>query len=318
MRQTKSREGEELPGFNSRTLGRVRLVSAPRNTLELLFQFTHPGKGATWFTFRGVSIVAVSIHAPWEGCDQFKNFICEDRLAVSIHAPWEGCDSVILTTESEKKEFQFTHPGKGATTTLTICNSLICCFNSRTLGRVRRIREVLAIPDILFQFTHPGKGATASASAKFFSTWVSIHAPWEGCDLLVADKSNTFFRFNSRTLGRVRRSAPYQILLSVRFQFTHPGKGATVWCCRSADRYLVSIHAPWEGCDPSPWRDLAYTPFGFNSRTLGRVRQSAGKRQYRNYSSFNSRTLGRVRRIGISEVLLNLSFNSRTLGRVRR
>ena len=197
------------------------------------------------------------------------------------------------------------------------CSSRERCFNSRTLGRVRRIREVLAIPDILFQFTHPGKGATASASAKFFSTWVSIHAPWEGCDLLVADKSNTFFRFNSRTLGRVRRSAPYQILLSVRFQFTHPGKGATmrhcnvigcalfqfthpgkgatVWCCRSADRYLVSIHAPWEGCDPSPWRDLAYTPFGFNSRTLGRVRQSAGKRQYRNYSSFNSRTLGRVR-----------------------
>ena len=78
------------------------------------------------------------------------------------------------------------------------------------------------------------------------------------------------------------------------FQFTHPGKGATVWCCRSADRYLVSIHAPWEGCDPSPWRDLAYTPFGFNSRTLGRVRHT---RDFCQASSicFNSRTLGRVR-----------------------
>ena len=124
------------------------------------------------------------------------------------------------------------------------------------------------------------------------------------------------------------------------FQFTHPGKGATVWCCRSADRYLVSIHAPWEGCDPSPWRDLAYTPFGFNSRTLGRVRHT---RDFCQASSicFNSRTLGRVR-LEFSNLYCQLqkvtihapwegcdtincilsskdtSFNSRTLGRVRR
>ena len=35
------------------------------------------------------------------------------------------------------------------------------------------------------------------------------------------------------------------------FQFTHPGKGATVemrWECNSVE---VSIHAPWEGCDRS-------------------------------------------------------------------
>ena len=37
---------------------------------------------------------------------------------------------------------------------------------------------------------------------------VSIHAPWEGCD------SNLGFNTEGGEL----------------FQFTHPGKGATVWC----------------------------------------------------------------------------------------
>ena len=56
-----------------------------------LFQFTHPGKGATLSGDMLITIFRVSIHAPWEGCD----------------AP-EGVDAVSLAR-----------------------------FNSRTLGRVR-------------------------------------------------------------------------------------------------------------------------------------------------------------------------------------
>ena len=202
---------------------------------------------------------------------------------------------------------------------------------------MRRIREVLAIPDILFQFTHPGKGATASASAKFFSTWVSIHAPWEGCDLLVADKSNTFFRFNSRTLGRVRRSAPYQILLSVRFQFTHPGKGATMRHCNVIGCALFQFTHPGKGAT----RVVSGGHRGhscFNSRTLGRVRPTPrcsvtalvwfqfthpgkGATSAFDYPStgiwFNSRTLGRVRLPCGGYLARPRGFNSRTLGRVR-
>ena len=37
---------------------------------------------------------------------------------------------------------------------------------------------------------------------------VSIHAPWEGCDV-------------DKTVAKLKK---------VMFQFTHPGKGATVWC----------------------------------------------------------------------------------------
>ena len=33
------------------------------------------------------------------------------------------------------------------------------------------------------------------------------------------------------------------------FQFTHPGKGATMHNLSLNEEALVSIHAPWEGCD---------------------------------------------------------------------
>ena len=61
-----------------------------------LFQFTHPGKGATVTSgFRGWK-VNVSIHAPWEGCDARRADQGPGDNAVSIHAPWEGCDSLDL------------------------------------------------------------------------------------------------------------------------------------------------------------------------------------------------------------------------------
>ena len=56
-------------------------------------------------------------------------------------------------------EFQFTHPGKGAT--------------------LRRRRRGAPLG---FQFTHPGKGATLRDSRSCGHSQVSIHAPWEGCD----------------------------------------------------------------------------------------------------------------------------------------
>ena len=101
--------------------------------------------------------------------------------------------------------------------------------------------------------------------------------------------------FNSRTLGRVRLNFPDTIQLGdVEFQFTHPGKGATVGVGDLLHRLSVSIHAPWEGCDcailltelliavsiHAPWEgcDSSQQRGGrccalcFNSRTLGRVR----------------------------------------------
>ena len=194
----------------------------------LKFQFTHPGKGATCTSpmrvsprecFNSRTLGRVRLYLLYE---------LSALSDVSIHAPWEGCDFIYdykdfdLTRFNSRTlgrvrlanataiglglVFQFTHPGKGATF------SLICTLYSLSL----------------FQFTHPGKGATWSELAGKSQMGVSIHAPWEGCD------PPTNFS-----------SSKYQLM----FQFTHPGKGATLkpipWCSAST----VSIHAPWEGCD---------------------------------------------------------------------
>ena len=61
-----------------------------------MFQFTHPGKGATAISFSdGTSIHLVSIHAPWEGCDLGELDKSALSVEVSIHAPWEGCDGCL-------------------------------------------------------------------------------------------------------------------------------------------------------------------------------------------------------------------------------
>ena len=78
------------------------------------FQFTHPGRGATQSYTSGHPYLQVSIHAPREGCDDDPEE--DDKLyLVSIHAPREGCDTGVVPSELYGTEFQFTHPGRGAT-----------------------------------------------------------------------------------------------------------------------------------------------------------------------------------------------------------
>ena len=79
----------------------------------------------------------------------------------------------------------------------------------------------------MFQFTHPGKGATCYARGEAKFMLVSIHAPWEGCDLPSLTMRYALNSFNSRTLGRVRQLKKGQSFDAYLFQFTHPGKGAT-------------------------------------------------------------------------------------------
>ena len=102
--------------------------------------------------------------------------------------------------------FQFTHPGRGATG-----------YRPRT-PLVRH----------LFQFTHPGRGATCPHYTGYRSSSVSIHAPREGCDLRDTAKLRSRYCFNSRTPGGVRQTSTLPDPLRGMFQFTHPGRGATI------------------------------------------------------------------------------------------
>ena len=125
--------------FNSRTLGRVRLrLILPLLRLLPSFNSRTLGRVRPEVCKRWTIIVAVSIHAPWEGCDLSAGMLVPCLVRVSIHAPWEGCDFRRGFPVRSSERFQFTHPGKGATCRWAIyghCHA--------------------------FQFTHPGKGATA-------------------------------------------------------------------------------------------------------------------------------------------------------------
>ena len=61
-----------------------------------LFQFTHPGRGATLHFLNWLTIEVVSIHAPREGCDSTEVLVKDLSGRVSIHAPREGCDALLV------------------------------------------------------------------------------------------------------------------------------------------------------------------------------------------------------------------------------
>ena len=57
-----------------------------------MFQFTHPGKGATLDRFRSLAIYQFQFTHPGKGATE-RLLLGLRLLDVSIHAPWEGCDS---------------------------------------------------------------------------------------------------------------------------------------------------------------------------------------------------------------------------------
>ena len=153
--------------------------------------------------------------------------------------------------------FQFTHPGRGATSFTPREVSIKRRFNSRTPGGVRHRESMEDLNIRLFQFTHPGRGATrALVSANTAIIDVSIHAPREGCDSGRVKRLSASDSFNSRTPGGVRLSLQ---------PFPSP--------CLP-----VSIHAPREGCDLSVV-NMALLDTGFNSRTPGGVRLIASQKR---------------------------------------
>ena len=217
-----------------------------------MFQFTHPGRGAT-----------------------AKDF----RLLIFI-----------------LPMFQFTHPGRGATDITPSIAQVYLCFNSRTPGGVRLSRSRLSgamsksfnsrtpggvrhtnphngnqVTNVSIHAPREGCDGDFAYTAMARSS-VSIHAPREGCDFQQLAQLDDEIRFNSRTPGGVRRSlittregtgafqfthpgrgatlpSIYSLSSLFTFQFTHPGRGATIPFGNFSVPLFVSIHAPREGCD---------------------------------------------------------------------
>ena len=126
---------------------------------------------------------------------------------------------------------------------------VVVCFNSRTPGGVR---------------PH-GEEHTATSSC------VSIHAPREGCDLRDTAKLRSRYCFNSRTPGGVRQTSTLPDPLRGMFQFTHPGRGATIHKLEAYLRGEFQFTHPGRGATTALIPSVCL-PISFNSRTPGGVR----------------------------------------------
>ena len=155
-----------------------------------------------------------------------------------------------LSSLLEIRTFQFTHPGRGATSwpfydgdgvhvsihapregcdpAVPIASPNASKFQFTHPGRGATSWDITGWrPRSWFQFTHPGRGATATGDAYTTRYDVSIHAPREGCDLATCVSKIASRSFNSRTPGGVRHEDYRNYTINFLFQFTHPGRGAT-------------------------------------------------------------------------------------------
>ena len=146
---------------------------------------------------------------------------------------------------------------------------------------------------------------------------VSIHAPWEGCDKEDDCYHTLKLGFNSRTLGRVRPINACNVVSQIScFNSRTLGRVRLPGTPQLLVGYEVSIHAPWEGCDPSA-QPFRWSALSFNSRTLGRVRLDAPiTAGDKSLFQFTHPGKGATKQSKISFVRADC-FNSRTLGRVR-
>ena len=131
-----------------------------REYARSLFQFTHPGRGATRYVrpLRGV-------------CPRFNS-----------RTPG-GVRPTLQSIYTDLRCFNSRTPG-GVRPECQCCLRVCCSFNSRTPGGVRRSRLGSRASSCGFNSRTPGGVRPISASKTSRRKQVSIHAPREGCDEL--------------------------------------------------------------------------------------------------------------------------------------
>ena len=220
--------------------------------VHILFQSTHPSRGATQAEIIKFAYSDISIHAPLTGCDQVHNGThggfpdfnprtphgvrrrsCPPptmRITISIHAPLTGCDHCRQFCTVGTRRFQSTHPSRGATRWTKLHFRPAYNFNPRTPHGVR-----------LVWLCWNSQGIP-----------ISIHAPLTGCDTKAQNPKRHLTQFQSTHPSRgATCMSTIAIKQRPQFQSTHPSRGATLRISvQSQDILSISIHAPLTGCDP--------------------------------------------------------------------
>ena len=172
------------------------------------FQFTHPGRGAT-------AIISSSVSA---------------TASFNSRTPG-GVRLAVILMRLRSLEFQFTHPGRGATQAPSLDDAdLRVSIHAPREGCDLQYTG-MNYKEYKFQFTHPGRGATGQRRQGDQAT-LCFNSRTPG-GVRLSDGVRIFKRpigFNSRTPGGVRPSGMQVVFSRCVFQFTHPGRGATMWC----------------------------------------------------------------------------------------
>ena len=267
------RQGLIVSRFNPRTPRGVRPLCSSAPCASVVFQSTHPARGATHHHLCTDHQEGVSIHAPRAGCDISAKEQSNVRSSFNPRTPRGVRLPEALHRAPSERSFQSTHPARGATHQKAPESTDRTCFNPRTPRGVRR-QTPRKVQDRLLQFqsthpargatndaplldergeefqsTHPARGATINTSSTRRAMTVSIHAPRAGCDSSSTsiDRRKRRFQSTHPARGATKRygykSAPGE------FQSTHPARGATRCAICLARSSFVSIHAPRAGCD---------------------------------------------------------------------
>ena len=269
--------------------------STSRPSANQRFQFTHPGRGATYL--QGDELY------PWEF--QFTH-------------PGRGATRTPCRRPSRKAPFQFTHPGRGATPKRVRERGQTWGFNSRTPGGVRHLLSpTISIKYYCFNSRTPGGVRQHQPLCKGAAHQVSIHAPREGCDRRYLSETTNLLSFNSRTPGGVRLTRISVQRAISRFNSRTPGGvRLTLIRCNYYATYCFNSRTPG-GVRLAVIGGVVEFVVGFNSRTPGGVRP-AGKTVKVKVEAFQFTHPGRgATRTALSSSSWRGCFNSRTPGGVR-
>ena len=134
------------------------------NSIHLLFQSTHPMRGATTVTAAGNTVLSISIHAPHEGCDSWKMPLEVPGEFQSTH-PMRGA-TIDYDDLQKIRRFQSTHPMRGATAALSHplrrCRISIHAPHEGCDGK----NLIRLSCQKKFQSTHPMRGATGNSARR--------------------------------------------------------------------------------------------------------------------------------------------------------
>ena len=153
-------------------------------------------------------------------------------------------------------------------------------FNPRTPHGVRRHDWLYDVTIYPFQSTHPSRGATRlTESSRLLRPNFNPRTP-HGVRPQSVPSTNPARYFNPRTPHGVRLVLKCAHLDTVKFQSTHPSRGATLNPDTKPDRFLYFNPRTPHGVRPFQQGLTVFADSNFNPRTPHGVRHSVGCTSY--------------------------------------